>query len=181
MISTKISKTTGLLSKLKYYLPGNVLFMIYNSLILSYLSYGNIVWANTSHSKLKPLFLLQKRCLRYCTNSHYLAHSKPLFRQLNTLNIYSLNKYQNAVFVFKCIKGNAPSSFATMFQTNSKIHKYNTRNSLKLHIWNIDKQYMQQSVRYTGPTVWNSLPSSLTQYVYLNSFKKNLKIYLLSL
>ena len=66
------------------------------------LSHGNIVWANTSPYKLKPLFVT--RCLRYCTNSHYLAHSKSLFRQLNTLNIYSLNKYQNAVCVFKVLK-----------------------------------------------------------------------------
>ena len=93
-----------------------------------------IVWANSNPSKLKPLFLLQKRCLRICTNSHYLAHSKPLFKQLNTLDIYNLNTYQIAIFVFKCMKGTVLPSLANMFETNSMIHKYNTRNSKKLHM-----------------------------------------------
>ena len=39
-ISNKISTTIGILNRLKFYLPLNAKFAIYNSLILSHINYG---------------------------------------------------------------------------------------------------------------------------------------------
>jgi len=51
----KISKTCGTLNKLKYCLPQSILLNIYNTLILLYLQYCAIVWANY-----KQQILIQK-------------------------------------------------------------------------------------------------------------------------
>ena len=45
-----ISKTCGILNKLKYRLPQSILLNIYNTLILPYLQYFATVWANCNHS-----------------------------------------------------------------------------------------------------------------------------------
>ena len=52
MVSKKISKVTGILYRLKIIFPENVLFVLYNSLIVSYINYGLLLWGIHVH-KLK--------------------------------------------------------------------------------------------------------------------------------
>ena len=81
-IANKISKNVGILSKLRVMLPEKELFMLYNCLILTYVQYciiSSFSWASVGKTKLEPIHKLQKKALRICTNSHYQAHSRPLF------------------------------------------------------------------------------------------------------
>ena len=43
-LSNKISRTIGILNRLKYILPLHIKLIIYNSLILSHLYYGILAW-----------------------------------------------------------------------------------------------------------------------------------------
>ena len=43
-ISNKISKTMGILNKLKHFIPQKAKLHIYNSLILSHLNFGILAW-----------------------------------------------------------------------------------------------------------------------------------------
>ena len=58
-ISHKITPVVGLINRLKHQLPTKILKMIYNSLILSRLHYGNILWGSSPGSLLR----LNKRAL----------------------------------------------------------------------------------------------------------------------
>ena len=49
MVGNKISKVTGILYRLKNVFPENVLFVLYNSLIVSYMNYGLLLWGIHSH------------------------------------------------------------------------------------------------------------------------------------
>lgn len=60
-ITSKLSKNIGIMTKLKFILPRNTLQMLYNSLVLPYLTYCNIVWANCSATRLNTVIVLQKR------------------------------------------------------------------------------------------------------------------------
>ena len=61
VISKSVARSVGILSKLKFILPSNILKLIYNSLILPHLSYCNHIWGNTFKSHLKQLHILQKK------------------------------------------------------------------------------------------------------------------------
>ena len=74
MVGNKISKVSGILYRLKNVFPENVLFVLYNSLIVPYMNYGLLLWGIHSHK----LELLQKKALRLMTNSNYLAYTTPL-------------------------------------------------------------------------------------------------------
>ena len=76
-ISYSISKTIGIIRKLKNVLPSSVLLTIYNSLILPQLTYGILVWGYESNCIVK----LQKMALRAMTSSKYNAHTNPLFKK----------------------------------------------------------------------------------------------------
>ena len=59
MVGKKISKATDILYRLKHIFPENVLFVLYNSLIVSYINYGLPLWGVHVHK----LELLQKKML----------------------------------------------------------------------------------------------------------------------
>ena len=59
-VRTSASRGVGILNKLKYFLPQKSLYMLYNSLIFPYLSYCNLAWGNSTKTRIKSLFLLQK-------------------------------------------------------------------------------------------------------------------------
>ena len=51
-VATKLSKTVGLIAKLRHFVPQHTLLNIYGALILPYLSYGLIVWGQASKTHL---------------------------------------------------------------------------------------------------------------------------------
>ena len=67
MVSNKISKVIGILYRLKHVFPEYVLFTLYNSLIVSYINYGLLLWGGDCHK----LQSLQKKAIRFMTNSSY--------------------------------------------------------------------------------------------------------------
>ena len=60
-MSTCISRNIGILYKTKNYLPKQALFLLYNSLILPYITYCNLVWASSAKTKINSIHLLQKK------------------------------------------------------------------------------------------------------------------------
>ena len=70
-IHSSVSRNVGILYKLKYFLNEKSLFILYNGLILPYISYCNIIWGNFSQTK--------KKALRIITQSNFRANSEPLF------------------------------------------------------------------------------------------------------
>ena len=97
-IENKIAKNIGLLYRAKYLLNESSLKFIYSAYIHSYLNYANIAWASTYRTKLKAIYLLQKRALRIVFNENNMTHSRPLLRSLNALNIYQINLFQHLRF-----------------------------------------------------------------------------------
>ena len=53
------------------------MMILYKPLIASYLNYGLILRGNESHKVLT----LQKKAFRLISNSSYISHTNPLFRQ----------------------------------------------------------------------------------------------------
>ena len=88
MVGKKISKVTGILYRLRKIFPENVLFTLYNSLIISYINYGLLLWEIDCHK----LEILQKKVLRFMTNSSYIAHTAPLFIQHGVLRVTDMYK-----------------------------------------------------------------------------------------
>ena len=97
MVGNKISKVTGILYRLKNVFPESVLFVLYNSLIVSYINYGLLLWGVHSHR----LDSLQKKALRFMTNSSYLAHTTPLLIKHGLLNVGDMYKLKLLKLYYK--------------------------------------------------------------------------------
>ena len=95
----KISRTTGILNKLKLFLPQYILKTIYTSLILCQLKYGILAWGHNNNR----VYKLQKRAVRIISCRKFNAHSEPLLKKLNLLKVEDILKLQQLKFYHKSI------------------------------------------------------------------------------
>ena len=56
------------------------------------------------------------------TFAKYKDKSRPLFLSLKILNIYELNIYLMALFMYSCFDDKLPSYFTNYFKLNEKLH-----------------------------------------------------------
>ena len=126
-VHCKVSKGIGILYKAKYILIKKLLKQLYYSFVNSYLSYGNMIWASNSKTKLEPLFRRQKHAVRIICHAEYTDHSAPLFEKYKILTLHELNIFQILTFMFKCKIKQAPSIFHNLYSVKP-MNKYQTRN-----------------------------------------------------
>ena len=149
-------------------------------MVYPYLSYGNVVWASTYHSRLDALYKVQKKILRIITFSKYQQESRQLFISLQLLNIYELKSYQIGLFMYSYTKGSLPSAFSNYFSLNNAIHKHYTRSSEKFHMKYTRTNYGRFSIKYKGLMIWNSLPDVSKIMKSLQMFRKEFKTFVLN-
>ena len=144
-ITKTITKTLGVMNRLKHYLPQSVLQILYNSLILSHLNSNITAWGFAAHTLCK----LQKRALRHITDSKYNAHTEPLLKVLGTLTLDDIFKTQCLKFYFKFSHGNLPPFFDTFFTETNII-------TIKLGIVMIStfKPHIQQLLKIVLGTIF---------------------------
>ena len=182
LLLNKISKTLGIMNKVKCILSTSHLKLLYESLIEPYLTYGCIIWANPEKSTLlETLHKLQKRAVRVITYTKYYDHSKPLFLKLSILTIYDLCLTYILHFVYRSVNCLPPSRYHNYFVCVTETHSYNTRSSRSnLYISRAVKCCRTNSLRVRGPKYWNKLPLSLKIPSSFGIFKTQLKTYLVT-
>lgn len=180
-LENKISKNLGIIYRAKPFVNENSLKCLYYSFINSYLQYGNIVWGSTYKTKLKKLFSIQKRAIRAVFNIDYNNSATEIMKTQNILNVYQLNLYQIAIFMFNFKNEKLPKAFCNRFQIIR--NRYNTRSSSK----NFREPYshlqlVKFSISHRGPKIWNNLVNdSLKDQTNLSYFKNKLKYDILNI
>ena len=122
-IANEISRTLGVINKLKHFLTTYTLRAMYNSLILPHLNFS--ILSRGLHSGRLPK--LQKRAVRIITLNKYNAHTEPILKSLGLLKLNDIFTLQCLTFYFKCTHGRVPASFALFFTRNTVRHDHNTR------------------------------------------------------
>ena len=106
---------TGVMAKARHYISLETLQTIYNTMVYPYLMYCNIVWSSTYPTRLKLIFVIQKKILRIMTFSKYSEESRSLFPSLKIHKIYELNILQMALFMYTYFNDNLPSYFTNYY------------------------------------------------------------------
>ena len=167
-VSKKIAKTNGILTRLKNFLPPNILLLLYNSLILPYLNYGILVWG----THLDSIFKLQKKSVRIILKAKYNAHSEPIFKLLGLLKIFDILKLNELKFMYKLENNTLPKNFlSSMFVLNSDVHSYDTRHANDVRIPQSRHDFVKNSVRFRLPEVMNDAPTSVKNKISTHSIQ----------
>ena len=142
--------------------------MIYNSLILSRLHYGNIIWGGRPGNLIK----LNKKALRAISNASYNAHTNPIKKRLKLISLPDIHQMKLLCLYKKYTDNNVPKHVSLMF---ANINSNEYQNSV------ISAKY-KTTVRFTLPAYIQTAPTELmnkSQDVSYFSFKAFAKNYII--
>ena len=132
-IAKKVARATGILWKLRKFLPAKTLLNLYNALIKPHLLYGLVIWGSTDPcTTQQPLQLLQNNAVRAITGISRFEHITPSFRRLDIFKIHDLCKIEIALNMHKFKNDKLPDTFQNYFTLPSNVHHYSTRSKLQL-------------------------------------------------
>ena len=169
-ISQKIVPVISLLNRKKHQLPVKILKMIYNSLILSRLHYGNLVWGHTPAN----LIRLNKRALRAITDAAINAHTNPIEKRLYLLSLPDIHKMKVLCLYKNIIDKKVPANVENIFKgtlgnMEDQTHQPRTDN-------------FRTTIRYALPELVKVMSDEVMCNVHTYSycsFKRNLKSYII--
>ena len=181
MISNKISRATGIMNKLKKFVPTSALLHIYNCLIFSHINYGLIIWGPYINRNTR-LEKLQKKAIRMVNNVKYNSHTNPLFKKNSTLKLNDMCALQDFKFCYKFAHGLLPVYFLDNLILERSQH-YSTRQTGQLKLPRVNHDFARKSITYRYPSVYNSMPINFKDKIFTHSlfgFKFNIKQTLIS-
>ena len=181
-VESKVSKSIGIIYRIKNLVPRFVLRMLYCTLVLPYLTYCNVIWANTYKTNIQKIIVLQKKIIRIISGAQFLDHTSPLFKKRKLLKFADINLQQQSIFMYKCINNIFPNEFNDKFSfpRNSEFHNYNTRSASQIHIMKHRTQRFEFDIRYSGPKYWNSLSIAIQNTPSVHTFSRKVKNQLIS-
>ena len=176
-VANKIARNSGLLNRLKHYLPKASLKILYDSLVSSHFLYGLEVWGACPAKMKKRLTVIQKKCVRIISKANWNSHSEPRMKELKILKFEDQHLFQCATLVFDMLNKNAPDIFDlqkeqylnTELTTRSSVNKPNNIRLLSY------SNSQLKSFSSLAPAFWNTLSESLQAAESRNLFKSTLK------
>ena len=184
-ICSRISRNTGIISKLRHYLSINQLKQIYYNLIYPYISYAILAWGSAYKSHLQKVQIKQNHVIRlifFATSYGKETESaKPLLNLLDILTVHNIYVLHALKFTHLWHKGLLPNIFQNIFKYANTVHNYNTRYAANQNLYKskVRTNIGKQRISFVAIDLWKDPPSDLKDLnVFL--FSKNLKRYLLS-
>ena len=149
-LKQKLSCAAGILNRIKNSIPNNLYKNLYHTLFESHLCYGITAWGGVSDAKLKPIFKVQKKCIRIlfgdrekfldkfktCCRArakeeqilgkeHYQReHTKPLLKDHGLMNVYNLFVYHCSMETMKILRNKVPVSMHNLFSISPRKEMY---------------------------------------------------------
>ena len=166
-IANKISKYSGVLCRLKHFLPVHILRMIYCSIIQSNLIFSLLAWGYDC----VRLIRLQKKIMHIICSSNYNAHTEPLFKTLKLLKLTDIMKLNTLKFYYKRKAKKVPAYFENYtILSQEDIHDRDTRFNHRINR-NVTRIVTQQKcLRNHLPVILKSTPSNILSKISTHSY-----------
>ena len=148
----KISKSVGVMRRLHYQLPADVMVKLYYYLVYSYLTYALLAWGRSGRSNAAEIECSHRRACKLLTDYNH-----------RILTFHSIYKYFTVLKAFNKYTLNFHQYFKDKLSSHQPSHMYNTRHrtnsNFNTPLFNNSKNSKMLSVQVIP--IWNSLPSSL--------------------
>ena len=109
-VAIKLNRDNAMLCKVREFVNGRALKLIYHAIFDCHLNYVNTVWSQSKNS-LNHLFLLQKKVLRIISFECRNAHSNPLFYRNEIVKLHDKLIIENCLFISTSINFDLPTVF----------------------------------------------------------------------
>ena len=172
-LNNKLSQIQFLISKLSKFIKTNSLIIIYNSIFLPYLNYGNILWGNTFSNNTLNTTIIQKNTLRIINKRKFRDHTKELFTSNKILRLDKLTYYNTLIYMHKQYYNQLPTNLTKIHKKNNNKYTLRTNKTYTIPISKSTRTI--NSLLIKGPKLWNLLPTNIQNIKNENLFKKRVK------
>ena len=180
-VCKKLASANFALNSSKNFLPLKVRKMIYHSLFDSHLLFGNLLWGCASNKLLDKVGNLQKRCIRNVSLKSFRAHTEPIFKNLEILNLSDKLAFSKSVFMHQYRNNKLPVSFSDLFTeitcTDERQTRHNDYNYMNTPA---TKTYLESFPYKKFVSNWNSLSIDLKSTADAAEFQQLLKEHFLA-
>ena len=167
-ISNKISRNIGIINRLKNLLPLKTRITLYNTMVLSYVNYGILMWGHSCNR----IVQLQKKVIRIINLSKYNAHTEPLFKASKLLKITDIFRVQILKFYYKYRHETLPYYLQQLpFYQITNIHNYPTRACEDIRHPPFKHSYMKKFIRYSLSQIINETPNCILNKINTHSIQ----------
>ena len=170
-VAKSLIKGIHLLRQIKEYLPIGHRVIYYKCFLQPHIDYCCTVWGQSCH--IIRIHKLQKLALRIIYDKPKLTSSGPLFKAAGVLPIRQRVMLRTAIMVYKSLNNWVPKYISDMFVLKSSVTKRITRSSENNELWipRTKLTIRQKTLKFSGATLYNSLPHATRQSTSLSSFK----------
>ena len=180
-VERKIACAVGILCKLKWYLPQNILLQLYHTLIYPHLLYAIPVWGSTYKSYLHYISIFQNKAVKIITGTKPDTSANPSYTNLKILKFHELYQFEVAKIMHILYHKQHPTNLNQYFTKSCLRHSHRTRNSTSL-LFTVPltkSTKLQQSFLYQGVKIWNSIPQTIKTSSF-HAFKSDCKEFLIN-
>ena len=149
---------------------------IANACFISILSYTIVVWGATEDYLLRILQVMQNKAARYVTRLSWFTPTRRLLKQCNWLSVKQLVFMHTASQVWKVRHHSLPVNLDSHLKPS---HTRSGRDG-NLALPPVNSTLARKSFLVRAPAVWNSIPSDIRNTGSIESFKKNLRQWIIS-
>jgi hypothetical protein len=108
-----------------------------------------------SSSSMRSVFIIQNRAIRIMLRLGPRSSCREDFKKLDILRVPCLYIYAFVLFSVKHLN---------IYQSNSSVHGFNTRQQNELHIPSVEPPAIQRGVCYTSVNILKQLPQNIFKY-----------------
>ena len=181
-VCKKVSSYIWLLSRIKSYLSLEHRSLFYKAYIQPHFNYCNIIWGNSTNSNVSRLTKLQRRVCKIILESEY----EDLDSAQKSLNILSFDQnvfVNKAKTMYKVANSLLPQYIIDFFQLRADSLPETALRSVTNHNFTIPKpksSLYKESLAYSGPVIWNTIPPEIKRSLTIGSFTSKLLSWLQS-
>jgi len=178
-LQSKLNRVVGILNRLKHFLDKSTSKVIYHALFTPHINYGILCWG---YSKQHIIFKIQKKAIRAITKSPFRAHTEPLFKELQILQIMDVLKTKELKLYYQIVNESSPEYILNFnLAAPQAIGFYDLRRTNVVQPPLARHEYSLKTVRYNMPNTINSTPEINRVYTQTyNAYSIHLKKYCIS-
>ena len=138
------------------------------------MKYAIEVYGTASQSRINKLQILQNKLMKLLVRKDRLYSTNALHTDLNILKVKDIHETAVLQCVNSCIKETPIGPFVEYFKLRRDEHNCDLRNNDNISTRTIHINMGKGTPYYTGTTLWNKLPSEITEIDQANMFKREL-------
>ena len=163
---------------IRRYLSCDATKSLIHAMVTSRLDYCNALLYGLPGTLIDRMQRIQNKGARIVSRTPCREHITPILRNLHWLPVRRRIEYKVLLYTYKSLNNHAPGYMKDLVQKHVPSRTLRSSEMSRLSVPRRKTQYGDRTFTSAAATLWNSLPSHMTQIATLDCFKRSLKTYL---